>query len=47
MNLLGVPLPVTVVVEKWRFYEAVPTARTAAEAENPGPHGVGVLHAGN
>ncbi len=33
MNLLGVPLPVTVVVEKWRFYEAVPTARTAAEAE--------------
>ena len=32
-NLLGVPLPVTVVVEKWRFYEAVPTARTAAEAE--------------
>lgn len=33
LNLLGVPLPVTVVVEKWRFYEAVPTARTAAEAE--------------
>ena len=33
LDLLGVPLPVTVVVEQWRFYEAVPTARTAAEAE--------------
>ncbi len=33
LSLLGVPLPVTVVTEKWRFYEAVPAARTAAEAE--------------
>ena len=33
LNLLGVPLPVTVVTETWRFYEAVPRARTAAEAE--------------
>ena len=31
--LLGVPLPVTLVTETFRFYEAVPTARTAAEAE--------------
>jgi len=28
-----VPLPVTVEVETWRFYEAVPAARTAAQAE--------------
>lgn len=33
LSLLGVPLPVTVVVEQWHFYEAVPTARTAAQAE--------------
>lgn len=33
LNLLGVPLPVTVVVEKWRFYEAVPRVQAAAEAE--------------
>lgn len=33
LNLLGVPLPVTVVVEKWRFYEAVPRVQSAAEAE--------------
>ena len=33
LNLLGVPLPVTVEAETWRFYEAVPTARTAAQAE--------------
>lgn len=32
-SLLGVPLPVTVVTEKWRFYETVPTIRTAAQAE--------------
>ena len=32
-SLLGVPLPVTVVTEKWRFYETVPTTRTAAQAE--------------
>ena len=33
LNLLDVPLPVTVEVETWRFYEAVPAARTAAQAE--------------
>ncbi len=33
LTLLGVPLPVTVTAETWRFYEAVPAARTAAEAE--------------
>lgn len=33
LSLLGVPLPVTVVTETWRFYEAVPAARSAAEAE--------------
>lgn len=33
ISLLGIPLPVTVVTEIWRFYEPVPTARTAAEAE--------------
>lgn len=33
LNLLGVPLPVAVEVETWRFYETVPTPRTAAEAE--------------
>lgn len=32
-NLLGVPLPITVVTETWRFYEAVPTPQTAAQAE--------------
>ena len=33
LRLLGVPLPVTLVTEKWRFYEAVPASRTAAQAE--------------
>ncbi len=33
ISLLGIPLPVTVVTETWRFYEPVPTVRTAAEAE--------------
>nr|WP_325213373.1 sporulation protein YqfD [uncultured Oscillibacter sp.] len=33
LSLLGVPLPVTVVTEKWRFYETAPVSRTAAEAE--------------
>ena len=33
LNLLGVPLPVTVVTETRRFYEAVPRTRTAAGAE--------------
>ncbi len=33
LSLLGVPLPVTVVTETWRFYEAVPAVRTAAGAE--------------
>ncbi len=33
LSLLGVPLPVTVVTENWRFYEAVPAPRAAAEAE--------------
>lgn len=33
LTLLGVPLPVTVAVERWRFYEAVPAERTAAQAE--------------
>lgn len=33
LNLLGVPLPVTVVVEQWRFYEAVPRVQSAAQAE--------------
>ena len=33
MTLLGVPLPVTVVTETWRFYEAVPVPRAASEAE--------------
>ena len=33
LSFLGIPLPVTVAVETWRFYEAVPAARTAAEAE--------------
>ena len=32
-SLLGVPLPVTLVTETWRFYESVPAARTAAEIE--------------
>lgn len=33
VTLLGVPLPVTVVTETWRFYEAVPVPRAASEAE--------------
>lgn len=33
LSLLGVPLPVTVAAETWRFYEAVPATRTAAQAE--------------
>lgn len=33
LSLLGVPLPVTVATETWRFYEAVPAARSAARAE--------------
>lgn len=33
LTLLGVPLPVTVTVERRRFYEAVPAERTAAQAE--------------
>lgn len=33
LSLLGVPLPVTVVVEQWRFYEAVSRVQAAAEAE--------------
>lgn len=33
LSLLGVPLPVTVVVEQWRFYEAVPRVQAAAQAE--------------
>lgn len=33
LSLLGVPLPVTVVVEQWRFYEAVPRVQSAAQAE--------------
>lgn len=33
LSLLDVPLPVTVVVEKWRFYEPVPAPQTAARLE--------------
>lgn len=33
LTLLGVPLPVTVAAEHWRFYEAVPAEQTAAQAE--------------
>ena len=33
LALLGVPLPVTLVTETWRFYETAPTPRTAAGAE--------------
>lgn len=33
LKLLGVPLPVTVVAEQWRFYETAPVSRTAAQAE--------------
>lgn len=33
LTLLDVPLPVTVVTETCRFYETVPTERTAAQAE--------------
>ena len=36
LSLLGVPLPVTAAVEKWRFYETVPAPRTAAQAEKLG-----------
>lgn len=36
LSLLGVPLPVTVVTERWRFYEVTPTPRTAAETEKAG-----------
>ena len=32
-TLLGIPLPVTLVMEKWRFYEPVPAPQTAAQAE--------------
>ena len=32
-SILGVPLPLTVVTETWRFYETVPAARDPAEAE--------------
>ncbi len=32
-SLLGVPLPVTLVTETWRFYEPVPVSRSAAETE--------------
>ena len=32
-SLLGVPLPVTLVTETWRFYDPVPAPRTAAQAE--------------
>ena len=32
-TLLGIPLPVTLVTETWRFYEAVPTPQDAAGAE--------------
>ncbi len=32
-SLLGVPLPVTLVVDRWRFYETVSVSRTAAELE--------------
>lgn len=33
LSLLDVPLPVTLVVEKWRFYEPVPTPQDAAGTE--------------
>lgn len=33
LSLLGVPLPVTVAVEKWRFYEPVSASQDAAQAE--------------
>lgn len=33
LTLLGVPLPVTLVTETFRFYESASTPRTAAEAE--------------
>lgn len=33
LALFGVPLPVTLVVEKWRFYEPTPTPQNAAQAE--------------
>lgn len=36
LSFLGVPLPVTVAAERWRFYEAVPAPRSAAAAEQAG-----------
>ena len=33
LSVLGVPLPVTLVMEQYRFYETVAVERTAAEAE--------------
>jgi len=33
LSLLGVPLPVTLVTETWRFYEPVPTPQDGAQAE--------------
>lgn len=33
LTLLGIPLPVTVVTETYRFYETAPVERTAAQAE--------------
>ena len=32
-TLLGVPLPITLVTETWRFYESVPTPQVAAQTE--------------
>lgn len=32
-SLFGIPLPVTLVRETWRFYETVPVTRSAAQAE--------------
>ena len=36
LSLFGLRLPVTVVTETCRFYEAVPSSRAAAEAERTG-----------
>lgn len=33
LSLLSIPLPVTVVTEVWRFYEAVPAPQSAAKLE--------------
>ena len=33
LSFFGVPLPVTLVQETWRFYERVPAQRTAEQAE--------------